>query len=242
MAEVIAALCRHGSYRQPDGVPSAHLLYPLDGKGEQQARALADELAGLVSERGYRLHPVLDSSPLLRAHQTATIAAAALSEMLGQTHTVESYGALMERSVGAAANLTLEQIEAILREDPRWGEPPTGWKAKSDYRLPFPGAESLLEAGDRCARHMAARCHALRSDSDGPLLKVFIGHGAAFRHAAVHLGALQLDDLARLSMHHARAVCLATHESSNWKLVAGAWKNRTGPNRNGQNRDGQQPD
>lgn len=227
MSRVIAALCRHGIYEQPDGVPSAHLPHPLTQEGRAQAAAFADELVTLCETRGWTLCPVLDSSPLLRAFETASVASEALSKRLDRPFSVEEFAALTERCVGAAANLTVDAIEAIVTRDPRFATPPAGWKSSSDYRLPFVGAESLLEAGARCADHLRMRTEPLReAPDDDTILKVFVGHGAAFRHAAVHVGALALEDLPRLSMHHARPVCLATRETSPWNTVAGAWKLR----------------
>ena len=56
-------------------------------------------------------------------------------------------------------------------------------------------------------------------------LKVFVGHGAAIRHAAWHLGVLELSDVARLSMFHAVPVCLE-YSDAGWRHVAGDWKLR----------------
>ena len=232
MAAVIAALCRHGVYAQPADTPSAHLLYPLTPEGEAQAAALGQELRALAQQHGWRIHPVIDSSPLQRAYQTASIAARALSQAAGAgSFEVQEYDALMERSVGAAANLTVSQIEALVTQDPRYGTPPPKWKSTSAYRLPFPGAESLLEAGKRCAAHLRARSEALRASGGETILKVFVGHGAAFRHAAAALGAMPLTDVAKLSMHYARPVCLAVPErgaaQEAWSSAAGEWKKRS---------------
>lgn len=227
MSRVIAALCRHGDYEQPAGVPSAHLPHPLTARGREQARSMADELRSLCDTRGWTLCPVLDSSPLLRAYETAALGAEALSDAFGKPFHVEEFSDLTERCVGAAANLTVEAIEAILARDPRHPVPPSGWKSSSDYRLPFVGAESLLQAGARCAEHLRARARGLREGPvDATIVKVFVGHGAAFRHAAIHLGALSLQDMPKLSMHHARPVCLATGETASWSTEAGEWKQR----------------
>jgi 2,3-bisphosphoglycerate-dependent phosphoglycerate mutase len=55
---------------------------------------------------------------------------------------------------------------------------------------------------------------------------VFVGHGAAFRYAAFHLGALELDRVAALSMHHGRPVFLQSGADGRWRHVAGDWKLR----------------
>lgn len=229
MPDVIAALCRHGHYEQPEDVPSAHLPHPLTEKGRKQAKALAPELAELARGQGYRIHPVIDTSSLLRAHETAALAADGLSQILGTAFEVAQFDALAERCLGAAANLTVAQIEQVLERDPRLLSPPPGWKAMSEYKLPLPGAESLLEAGARVAGHLRTRTYGCEVEpSDKPWLKVFIGHGGAFRHAALALGQLSRDDIPRLSMHYARPVCLRAAPLPPWTLVAGAWKIRKG--------------
>jgi len=149
----VAALSRHAIYEQPNGVPSAHLLYPLTPEGEEQARHLAMSVYELAEHHRLVVHPVIDASPLLRAYQTACIAAELLSAKTQKPFRVEQHAALCERSLGAAGNLTLEQIETILRRDPRYGRPPLGWKYLPTFQLPFPGAESLVAAGacERCS-------------------------------------------------------------------------------------------
>ncbi|MDD9947608.1 MAG: phosphoglycerate mutase family protein [Myxococcales bacterium] len=226
MAHVIAALCRHGIYEQPADTPSAHLLYPLTDEGRVQARTLAEQLQKTCSKNGWVLDPLLDTSSLQRAYQTAELCAAQLSTA-GRLHTVEQFDALTERCLGAAGNLSVPEIEAVIEGDPRFDRPPAHWKSMSDYRLPFPGAESLLDAGHRCARHLRARTDSLRARVDCPTVKVFVGHGAAFRHAAVSLGALPLPTATSLSMYYGRPVFLATAESGPWKHLAGEWKPRS---------------
>jgi len=138
--------------------------------------------------------------------------------------TIESFEALAERGLGCVANLTVSEIEAVLQQDPRYPLPPPKWKADSHYRLPLQGAESLLEAGERVADHIVAR-----TATDGPngtMVKVFVGHGAAFRHAAFHLGALAFERVAELSMFHGRPVLLQRDPAGRWRQVAGEWKVR----------------
>jgi broad specificity phosphatase PhoE len=137
---------------------------------------------------------------------------------------VASFDSLAERGLGCAANLTLTQIESILHDDPRYPPPPRNWKADSHYRLPLQGAESLIEAGQRVADHIERRMAEL-ADGDGKV-RVFVGHGAAFRHAAYHLGALKLDRVDALSMHHGRPLLLESGADGRWRHVAGDWKLR----------------
>src|SRR5690606_38608014 len=156
----VAALVRHGDYHQPDRVPSAQLPHPLTDKGVEQARSLGEKLHAEARELGLTLDPVLDCSTLLPARQTAELAAERLNRIeLGQQFSVEEFAELGERSVGAAANLTVDAIEAALRVDPRHPELPKGWKNHPRFRLPVPGAESLLMAGARVAAHIERRAH-----------------------------------------------------------------------------------
>jgi 2,3-bisphosphoglycerate-dependent phosphoglycerate mutase len=92
--------------------------------------------------------------------------------------------------------------------------------------LPLQGAESLIEAGRRVAAHIERRMADLAHDGGSARVAVFVGHGAAFRYAAFHLGALQLDRVAALSMHHGRPVLLESGADGRWRHVAGEWKLR----------------
>ncbi|MBD3335943.1 MAG: hypothetical protein GF355_10545 [Candidatus Eisenbacteria bacterium] len=228
MARSIAALIRHGDYRQPAGVPSAHLPYPLTGRGREQAAGAAREILELVADAQWRLCPIIDSSRMLRAWETAQELARVFHTDLEAEFAVEEFDALAERSVGSAANLTLDRIEEILRLDPRWDPPPVGWRRDSRYRLPLQGAESLLEAGGRVARHIEARMLDLDAGGESATVKLFVGHGGAFRHAALHLGLLSHDDVGRLSMYHCRPIVIERDSNGAWRHIAGEWKIRPG--------------
>ena len=69
MPRLIAAIVRHGAYRQLPDTPSAHQPFPLIAAGEQQAREAAAGLRSLLAERQLSLFPQVDSSHLLRAWQ-----------------------------------------------------------------------------------------------------------------------------------------------------------------------------
>lgn len=232
MSRVIAALLRHGDYEQPKGVPSAHLPYPLTDEGREQAREAVGLLRTAATECDATFEPVLDCSHMLRAFETASLLCEGLADGADAAFRVEEFDALAERGLGAGANLTLAQIEAILDRDPRYEALPEGWKYESARRLPFQGAESLIEAGQRVARHVEARCvelertdHTHQADPGGARIKVFVGHGGAFRHAAVHLGVLELSAVRGLSMHHCRPVLLERSDDA-WRHVMGNWKVR----------------
>jgi 2,3-bisphosphoglycerate-dependent phosphoglycerate mutase len=162
---------------------------------------------------------VIDSSRQLRAWQTATL----IAELLGTSFRVEEFPDLAERSVGAVANLTVAEIEALFVADPRYSVPPAGWKSDSHYRLPFQDAESLLDAGSRVAGHIERRYQQLPAKG---MLKVIVGHGASIRHACVRLGVLDFEDVAKVSMHHARPVYICC-QSDGWQRVGGEWKKRS---------------
>ena len=226
MPRLIAAIVRHGAYRQLPDTPSAHQPFPLIAAGEQQAREAAAGLRSLLAERQLSLFPQVDSSHLLRAWQTAQIMLQELTDLFPQPPGLNGFDELAERSVGSAANLSIARIEAVVREDPRYPELPPDWKSDSRFRLPLQGAESLLQAGERVAAHLRTRMSALAETARADTLKLFVGHGAAFRHAAYHLGVLAYDDIKRLSMHHARPVLLEYRPEGPWRHVGGEWKMR----------------
>jgi broad specificity phosphatase PhoE len=104
---------------------------PLNERGRAQARALGEHLAG----EGIR---ELWSSPLRRAHETATIA----GERLGLVPRVDDR--LMEVDVGDWAGRLYADLEGA--------EPElyASWRSGSPA-FRFPGGESLDEQGDRVA-------------------------------------------------------------------------------------------
>jgi 2,3-bisphosphoglycerate-dependent phosphoglycerate mutase len=230
MARLFAALIRHGDYAQLPNTPSAHQPFALTDKGRAQAYDAASELCDVIEQKAWSLIASIDSSGLLRGWQTAQLISARL-QSLGQLESrVDSFDALAERSLGSAANLTVDQIVEIIHQDPRYPDPPADWKANSHYRLPLPGAESLLEAGERVASHLVARMSALRGEVTSDSLKLFVGHGAAFRHAAFQLGILQFEQIGQLSMYHSRPVYLEYLYNGSWRQVQGEWKVRQADN------------
>ncbi len=227
MPRAVAAILRHAHYHQPAKVPSAWLPYPLTDKGREQAGQCADELLRICDDAGFDISGVIDSSRMLRAWETASIIANKLKERTTREFAVEEFDALAERGVGAAANLDVGQIEAAIERDPRFEAPPKNWKATADYNLPLQGAESLREAGARVATHLEQRLHnafhAVTRDS----LKVFVGHGAAFRYAAVKLGVLSEEQAPTLSMFHCVPVLLERTDDGKWRHAGGEWKVRS---------------
>ncbi len=222
MAETIIALIRHGEYAQLAGTPSAHQLGGLSHAGQQQAKACADLIKQAMQTHGWRLAEAVHSSSLRRAWQTASLCC----EALAHRNSIVQTDALCERSVGAAANLSLAQIERLLGGDERFGPLPEAWKSDSQFRLPVPGAESLLDAGQRVADYIDEQLRLCPSGESR--LHLYFGHGAAFRHAACLLGVLDLDQVKSLSMHHARPVFLRRRVDGRFEHIAGEWKPRQG--------------
>jgi 2,3-bisphosphoglycerate-dependent phosphoglycerate mutase len=230
LARLLAVLLRHGEYEQPRGVPSAHLPHPLTPAGAAQARRAGEELLAWLAG-GWELADPIDSSRLLRAWQTAHVVAEVIGKRLDTVCHVAEHDALAERSLGAAANLTAGAIETIVARDPRYGALPRGWKQGPSIRLPFLGAESLRDAGVRVAAHIESACAACEpgrgAASGADAVKLFVGHGGAFRFAAVRLGVLAEAEAVGLSMHHCSPLYLERLRDGAWVHRAGSWKRRT---------------
>ena len=227
MSQLYASFVRHADYRQPARTPSAHLPHPLNDEGREQARALGRQLHALCTERGWSLHPRLHTSSLLRAWQTTELARETLETLQATTLEIVSSEALAERSVGSMANLTVDEIEDCVREDPRFDPLPEGWKSRSEFRLPFPGCESLAEAGERVANYVREVLGTVRAELHRDTLVAFIGHGASIRHAGCALGLFESFEAAgAVSMYHATPVTYSVHEDGRWQHVAGEWKPR----------------
>jgi len=226
MPRLIAALIRHGDYHQLAETPSAHQPFPLTSDGEVQARQAGSSLRETLQDRGWSLSSSVDSSQLLRAWQTARIITDELAGHFDTAPQVTGFDDLAERGLGSAANLTISTIEAVVRGDPRFSELPPDWKSNSRFRLPLQGAESLLDAGERVASHIARTMQQMAGQVEQDTLKLFVGHGAAFRHAAYHLGVLSYDQIAQLSMYHAQPVFLQYLGDDGWRHVGGEWKVR----------------
>lgn len=222
MTRQYVAFIRHGDYLQIKEAPSAYQPFPLNEDGVDQARDAAEELSALAEKYKFVFDPVINSSTLLRAWQTAEV----IRQHLNGIARISSFDALAERSVGAVANLDVQSIEEILEIDPRFEAPPKNWKSNSHYRLPFIGAESLMDAGKRVAEHIKKSLVQPKIDDGQKRLKLFVGHGAAFRHAAHHLGILGFEEIARLSMYHAKPIVFEVFENGQWQHVAGHWKQR----------------
>lgn len=223
MPRLIAALVRHGDYQQLPDTPSAHQPFPLTEKGREQATQAGAKIQRQAETEGWNIHSNVHSSQLLRAWETARLIA---GELEGDFR-ISSFDDLAERGMGSAANLTVQQIEAVIQQDPRFSPLPRDWKSNSHFCLPLQGAESLLQAGQRVAAHLVKSMEELAGHAADDTLMLFVGHGAAIRHAAYELEVLRFDEIATLSMYHAEPVYIEYTEHG-WKHVAGNWKVRGG--------------
>jgi len=217
----VVALIRHGDYHQRKGAPSAFQPFSLTPKGTEQAHQCVELIRNFCLQSGRNIHPQIHTSVLLRAWQTAKILANGL--LPAQALLVET-PLLGERCVGSLANLTAAEIEAVIKQDPRYPTQPKGWKSDSYYQLPYPGAESLMQAGSRVADYL----NQLVSDSsdNANTVHIVVGHGAAFRHAAHLLGTLEFNQIAMFSMYHATPVFLRRDADLDWHHHSGEWKRR----------------
>ncbi|SIS61016.1 histidine phosphatase family protein [Neptunomonas antarctica] len=232
-SNVCCALIRHGAYEQLPNVPSALQPYPLTREGTEEVRQQARAFGLWLRATGRTLDPLVETSTLLRAWQTGQIYMEELHEFFQAPPQLKSFPSLCERSVGAVANLSVSEIERVIELDPRFDTPPANWKSDSDYRLPFDGAESLMEAGERVAQHLLAWREGAESEMKSGMksgIKLFVGHGAAIRHAAYHLNVIKRCDIKRLSMFYGHPVVfemgLEFADGQCPRLLFGQWKQR----------------
>ncbi|MDX8413447.1 MAG: histidine phosphatase family protein [Mariprofundales bacterium] len=220
MKRQLVALIRHGDYHQLADTPSAFQPFALTDNGihhAQQSAAVSQQFSQLQQiPIGKQIH----CSTLLRAWQTAEV----IRQQWNNNHSLVASDRLGERCVGSVANLSAATIERVMEDDPRYQTPPQGWKSDSHFRLPFPGAESLMEAGIRVANYLKQMVQPLM---DRPCaLHLVVGHGAAFRHAACHLGVLPFENIEKVSMYHDQPVFLHVDNDQRWHLAGGRWKPR----------------
>jgi len=225
MSRRIMAFVRHADYAQLKATPSAHQPFALTEPAIEQAKGQAQKLAAWLNQNNIELNTNIDSSQMLRAWQTASIFQHTLTSEGTETATVTCFDDLAERSVGAVANLAVDYIEAIIEADPRYESLPENWKSDSHFQLPFQGAESLMQAGKRVANHISKQMQALPPSTENQL-KLFVGHGASFRHAAYHLGILEFEMIAQLSMFHAEPMYFEYFDDGRWQHIDGKWKQR----------------
>ncbi|MGJ8619718.1 MAG: histidine phosphatase family protein [Methylophilaceae bacterium] len=228
MSRRILAFVRHAEYHQLLDAPSALQPFPLTDHGIKQAKQAALDMQIFLQKNEWALDAEVHSSSLLRAWQTAKIFTESLQAVINKDFKVHCFDDLVERSVGAAANLTIKQIEEVIEQDHRYESLLSNWKSNSQFKLPFVGAESLLEAGQRVAKHLTQSMAEMQGGVD--CVKLFVGHGAAFRHAAYQLGIIDFAQIAQLSMHYAQPIYLEYLANGSWQQIAGEWKVRSKQN------------
>lgn len=159
---------------------------PLNDTGRAQARATATDLAERMAEQYGGVRPIVVSSDLSRAHETAQIIAAELG-----TDVAHAYPQLRERSYGVAEGLTVDEYRARFGEFNRDNVP----EAESDDALRIRAVDALR----RIARDVR-RSHA---PADVPVIAV--SHGAfiaqLIRHASAGQFPLAGERLANASTH-----------------------------------------
>ena len=159
---------------------------PLNDTGRAQARGTATGLAERMAEQYGGVRPIVVSSDLSRAHETAQIIAAELG-----TDVAHAYPQLRERSYGVAEGLTVDEYRAGFGEFNRDNVP----EAESDDALRIRAVDALR----RIARDVR-RSHA---PADVPVIAV--SHGAfiaqLIRHASAGQFPLAGERLANASTH-----------------------------------------
>ena len=222
----VAALVRHGHFDRPEGVASAHSLFPLSETGRDQARRAVDPILETCEELGLELDSRIEASQLLRAWETANLIAESLEKRTGRRFRVVQRNELVERGLGSCANMTFDQISSALAADPRLGPLPAGWRRMPEFRLPVQGAESLMQAGARTATRIATSIDSIPNEDPRDLLRLFVAHSGCLRHAAVQLGAIDVRVVPGLSMDFAQSVYLEKLPNGDWVHVAGQFKKR----------------
>jgi len=200
---------------------SAHSPLPLSGIGRAQAEQAAEVIATACTDRDLEIDEQIDASQLLRAWQTAIVLAEQLGARTGRPYRVVERDALIERGLGSAANLTFDRIRELVELDPRLSPLPEGWRRRSDFRLPLPGAESLADAGRRTAACITDSLDSIPAEDPRDLARLFVAHSGCLRHAAVALGALDPEIVAARSMEFVQAVLIEREPGDRWHIVGG---------------------
>lgn len=145
-----------------------HSDVPLNERGREQARQLAEELAGETVAAIY-------SSDLLRAHETARIVA----DRKGMDVIVDR--ALRETNLGVWEGLTSTEIEQRFPED---------WRTWREGGVPSGrGGETPQQARER----IVEVAHRIAAAHPGEQVLV-VAHGGVLRHLAAHADALSPED------------------------------------------------
>ncbi len=174
-------LARHGeTAANAEGRVQGSLDLPLNERGREQARALAEEAAALGLRAIY-------TSQLDRARETAQI----VGERVGLEPLIDERFAESRR--GAWEGRLLREIEA--EEPEAWG----AWQRGGDFRFPG-GGESLPE-------HVARVAEALAGVEAGDLPALVVCHGGSVRAALVARGR-PIEEFQRIAVPNAALFAL----------------------------------
>jgi broad specificity phosphatase PhoE len=169
-------LVRHGETEwNRDQRIQGHLDVGLSERGREQARRLAPLLAD-------DLPPVVYTSDLRRARDTAVILAGERAEMVPDAR-------FREANLGVFQGLTAAELEATYPEEYR------AWRSHSAVHRP-PGGESLEDLSRRCSEGLR---EALRNA--GPLVMV-VAHGGPIRMMTCDLLGLPVSAYPRLRVEN----------------------------------------
>jgi probable phosphoglycerate mutase len=171
-------LVRHGETDwNRDGRWQGQADAPLNERGREQARALADELAGEPVDAVY-------ASDLSRARETAEIIAARLDR-----EPVEVDRRLREVHVGGWSGLTMAEIEDRFPADFE------RWRA-GDPAHAFSGGETYAAMGERVVDGLA---EIASRHPDGHVVVVL--HGGSIRGALAHAAGVTYAEQSRRRKH-----------------------------------------
>jgi 2,3-bisphosphoglycerate-dependent phosphoglycerate mutase len=225
MSRLIAVFMRHGALKHPAGVAGGNLPYALTAAGENQAADAAQRLADLAADMDFKVDDDLECSPNEAAWQTAAILGEELEDITDrQGYRAVERAELAGRSLGSVANLKTTHIETLIEDDPRFTKAPKDWLARTDYRPPFAGVETLGGAGERLGDFVRRRIEELWPHLTGDTLKVFVGHGSALIHAAAFLDVLPKNRAAQLALPPAGWILIEFNAAGRCTLVDADWR------------------
>lgn len=195
-------LVRHGvTDWNREGRFQGHLDPPLSTDGQQQARLLAERIAGSADEQPARIV----SSPLQRALRTAEAVAAALDD---PRPAVETDPRLMELGQGEWEGHAHSELEVSDAE--RYA----AWRRASPRRPP-PGGESLEAATQRVGAFLDEVLGQSGLDQ-WPLC--LVAHGGSLRIVARRLLGIGLDAAWDVELDNASLSVLDLDQGS-WRLI-----------------------
>ncbi|WP_111979216.1 histidine phosphatase family protein [Algibacillus agarilyticus] len=195
MAAIYALFICHTESDLLPNAPEGQQPFSLTHNGVRSAKQLVKKVDSLSEQLNCRIAHYIDSSQTLAAWQTADAIAEILSLNHGHEYKTDAFDALSNASLGALANLSFDDIEDVVRHDPRFPALPDDWRINGCYRLPVQGAESPMDAGKRLIKHVHQRLTALAETAEQATIKIFVSHDKVLRHAMCELGLLKQPDI-----------------------------------------------